>query len=56
MAERRSSHSIIHRLLSRAAGFAVARARRRNAVLLTTDHHELDLLLGAGLCPIQFIR
>jgi hypothetical protein len=27
-----------------------------NGTLLTSDHHELDPIAGAALCPIRFIR
>jgi PIN domain nuclease of toxin-antitoxin system len=42
--------------LSVADTFAVALARRLEAELLTTDHHELDAVSAAGECRIRFIR
>ena len=44
-----------HRL-SLADCFALALARRVGAELVTTDHHEMDVLVPLGLCPIRFIR
>lgn len=35
---------------------AVALTNRLDGVLLTSDHHELDLLAAAGVCTIEFIR
>ncbi len=35
---------------------AIALTNRLSGELLTSDHHELDLLAAAGVCPIQFIR
>jgi len=31
-------------------------AHRLRTEFVTTDHHELDLLLGSGICEIRFIR
>lgn len=36
--------------------FAVALAIREKATLVTSDHHELDPIAAAGLCPFRFIR
>lgn len=36
--------------------FAVALAIREKATLVTSDHHELDPLAEAALCPFRFIR
>lgn len=36
--------------------FGIALARRTGGEFLTSDHHELDRLANAGLCPIRFIR
>jgi len=35
---------------------AVALTKRLAGTLLTSDHHELDALNAARICPIQFIR
>ena len=35
---------------------AVALTNKLAATLLTSDHHELDALHAAQICPIQFIR
>ena len=36
--------------------FALALAIREKATLVTSDHHELDPIAEAGLCPFRFIR
>jgi uncharacterized protein with PIN domain len=36
--------------------FAVALALETSAMLVTSDHHEMDSLAQAGVCPIRFIR
>lgn len=36
--------------------FALALTIRERATLVTSDHHELDPVAAAGLCPIHFIR
>lgn len=36
--------------------FAVALARRLNCALVSTDHHELDAVVAAGVCDLIFIR
>ena len=35
---------------------AIAFTNRLGGTLLTADHHELDPLAAAGVCPIEFIR
>lgn len=35
---------------------AVVLTKRVAGTLLTSDHHELDALYAARVCPIQFIR
>lgn len=42
--------------MSLADTFAVALARRLGVPLLSSDHHELDPVNAAGVCPILFIR
>lgn len=44
-----------HRL-SLADAFAVALTLRAGGELVTSDHHELDALAAAGVCPITFFR
>lgn len=36
--------------------FALALALETSGTLVTTDHHELDVLAQAKVCPIRFIR
>lgn len=36
--------------------FALALTIREKATLVTSDHHELDPIAAASLCPIRFIR
>jgi uncharacterized protein with PIN domain len=36
--------------------FALALAIREKATLVTSDHHELDPIAEADLCPFRFIR
>jgi len=36
--------------------FALALAIREKATLVTSDHHELDPIAQAGVCPFRFIR
>jgi uncharacterized protein with PIN domain len=36
--------------------FALARAMRDEAALVTSDHHEFDPIAKAQVCPIRFIR
>ncbi len=42
--------------LSLADCVAIALARRLNCELLTTDHHEMDKLVGSPTVSIKFIR
>ena len=42
--------------VSLADTFCLALARRLGATALTADHHELDHLVDANLCSIEFIR
>ncbi len=35
---------------------AIALTNRVGGTLLTSDHHELDVIAAAGVCPITFIR
>jgi uncharacterized protein with PIN domain len=44
------------RRVSLADCFALALAIREEGVLVTSDHHELDPVAIAGVCPIRFIR
>jgi uncharacterized protein with PIN domain len=44
------------RRVSLADCLAVALALLENGTLLTSDHHELDQLAQAAICPIRFIR
>lgn len=44
------------RRVSLADCFALALAIREEATLVTSDHHELDPIAEAGLCPFRFIR
>lgn len=44
-----------HRL-SLADAFAVALTLRVGGELVTSDHHELDPIAAAGVCPINFFR
>jgi uncharacterized protein with PIN domain len=36
--------------------FALALALESSGTLVTTDHHELDVLAQAKVCPMRFIR
>jgi PIN domain nuclease of toxin-antitoxin system len=36
--------------------FALALAKRDNAILVTSDHHEFDRLIDQNICLIYFIR
>ena len=36
--------------------FALALALEESGTMVTTDHHELDSLADAKVCPIRFIR
>ena len=42
--------------ISLADCFALALALETSATLVTSDHHEMDSLAQAGICPIRFIR
>jgi predicted nucleic acid-binding protein len=42
--------------LSVADTFCLTLGRRLGSTVVTTDHHEMDVLVPLGLCPIQFIR
>ena len=44
------------RRVSLADCFALALAIREGGTLVTSDHHELDPIARAGICPIRFIR
>lgn len=46
----------LHRRVSLADCCALALTLRLSGELVTADHHELDPLAAAGLCPIQFFR
>ena len=44
------------RRVSLADCFAMALTLREGGSLVSTDHHELDPVQAAGLCPIHFVR
>jgi len=44
------------RRVSLADCFALSLAIREQGSLVTSDHHELDPIAKAGVCPIHFIR
>jgi len=44
------------RRVSLADCFALALALLENGTVLTSDHHELDAIAQAAICPIRFIR
>lgn len=46
----------IHRRVSLADCCAIALTLRVGGELVTSDHHELDALAAAGVCPINFFR
>ncbi len=46
----------LHRRVSLADCFAITLANTYKAELLTSDHHEFDILKDKGVCKIQFIR
>ena len=46
----------VNHKMSLADTFAVALARRLSCELISTDHHELDAVVAAGVCQINFIR
>ena len=45
-----------HRRVSLADCCAIVLSLRINCTLVTSDHHELDPLAAAGVCPILFFR
>jgi len=45
-----------HKKVSLADCFAIALAKRLDAELVTSDHHELDALADLGVCKISFFR
>jgi PIN domain nuclease of toxin-antitoxin system len=45
-----------HRRISLADCFALTLAHRLGSPLLSSDHHEFDPIVDAGICPITFIR
>lgn len=46
----------VHRRVSLADCCALALTLRLGGELVTSDHHELDPLAVAGICPIKFFR
>jgi len=46
----------IHRRVSLADCFAIAHARAADGTVLTSDRHEMEPLMAAGICRIEFIR
>ena len=44
------------RRVSLADCFALALTLREGGTLVSTDHHELDPVQAAGVCPIHFVR
>ncbi len=46
----------IHRRVSLADCCALALTLRLGGELVTSDHHELDALAAAAVCPIKFFR
>ena len=46
----------IHKRVSLADCCAIALAKRLDAELVTSDHHELDALANLGVCKITFFR
>jgi hypothetical protein len=44
------------RRVSLADCFALALTIREEGILVTSDHHELDRIAEAKVCPIHFIR
>lgn len=46
----------VHRRVSLADCCALALTLRVGGTLVTSDHHELDTLAAAGVCPINFFR
>jgi PIN domain nuclease of toxin-antitoxin system len=50
-----AGYKAIHRM-SLADAFAIALTNRVDGELITSDHHELDPVAAAGICPIRFFR
>ncbi|MCW5961380.1 MAG: PIN domain-containing protein [Pyrinomonadaceae bacterium] len=46
----------IHKKVSLADCCAIALAKRLDATLITSDHHELDELADKGVCKVSFFR
>ncbi len=46
----------IHKKVSLADCCAVALAKKLNATLITSDHHEMETLAQQGVCRISFFR
>jgi len=46
----------VHRRVSLADCCAIALTLKLGGELVTSDHHELDALAAAGVCPINFFR
>ena len=46
----------IHKRVSLADCCAITLAKRLDAELVTSDHHELDTLTDLGVCKITFFR
>jgi PIN domain nuclease of toxin-antitoxin system len=46
----------VHRRVSLADCCALTLTLRVSGELVTSDHHELDALAAAGVCPINFFR
>ncbi len=46
----------VHRRVSLADCCAIALTLKLGGELVTSDHHELDALAAAGVCPIKFFR
>ena len=42
--------------ISLADCFTLALAIRTGGILVTSDHHEFDVIVPLGLCPILFVR
>lgn len=45
-----------YRRVSLADCFGLALARRMRGSFVTTDHHEMEPIKAAGICPVGFIR
>lgn len=45
-----------YRRVSLADCFGLALTRRVEGIFLSTDHHELEAIKAAGVCPVEFIR